>query len=74
MTEQLIGKLGYLGIALILILGGLGLPIPEEAPIIVAAVLSPQWNAELAAGDRELPGLASWSATWWSIFLGYLLR
>ena len=40
MTEQLIGKLGYLGIALILILGGLGLPIPEEAPIIVAAVLT----------------------------------
>src|SRR4029077_690426 len=34
------GKLGYLGIALILILGGLGLPIPEEAPIIVAAVLT----------------------------------
>ncbi len=40
MTEQLIGKLGYLGIALILILGGLGLPIPEEAPIIVAAILT----------------------------------
>ena len=40
LTEHLIGKLGYLGIALILILGGLGLPIPEEAPIIVAAVLS----------------------------------
>jgi membrane protein DedA with SNARE-associated domain len=40
LTEQLIGQLGYLGIALILILGGLGLPIPEEAPIIVAAVLS----------------------------------
>ena len=40
MTEQLIGKLGYLGIALILILGGLGLPIPEEAPIILAAVLT----------------------------------
>jgi membrane protein DedA with SNARE-associated domain len=40
LTEQLIGKLGYVGIALILILGGLGLPIPEEAPIIVAAVLS----------------------------------
>jgi membrane protein DedA with SNARE-associated domain len=40
LTEQLIGKLGYLGIALILILGGLGLPIPEEAPIIVAAILS----------------------------------
>jgi membrane protein DedA with SNARE-associated domain len=40
LTEQLIGKLGYVGIALILILGGLGLPIPEEAPILVAAVLS----------------------------------
>jgi membrane protein DedA with SNARE-associated domain len=40
LTEQLIAKLGYLGIALILIMGGLGLPIPEEAPIIVAAILS----------------------------------
>ncbi len=40
MTEELIGKLGYVGIALILVLGGLGLPIPEEAPIILAAVLT----------------------------------
>jgi len=40
LTEHLIGQLGYLGIALILILGGLGLPIPEEAPIILAAILS----------------------------------
>jgi membrane protein DedA with SNARE-associated domain len=40
LTEQLIGQLGYVGIALILILGGLGLPIPEEVPIIVAAVLT----------------------------------
>ena len=40
MTEAFIGKLGYLGIALILVLGGLGLPVPEEAPIILAAVLS----------------------------------
>ena len=38
MTEQLIEKLGCVGIALILVLGGLGLPIPEEAPIILAAV------------------------------------
>lgn len=29
-----------MGIALILVLGGLGLPIPEEAPIILAAVLT----------------------------------
>ena len=40
MTEALIAKLGYVGIALILVLGGLGLPVPEEAPIILAAVLS----------------------------------
>jgi membrane protein DedA with SNARE-associated domain len=40
LAEHLIGQLGYLGIVLILILGGLGLPIPEEAPIILAAVLS----------------------------------
>ncbi len=53
MTEQLIAKLGYLGIALILILGGLGLPIPEEAPIIVAAVLSRngKMNWPLALGS-----------------------
>ncbi|WP_422927229.1 DedA family protein [Singulisphaera sp. PoT] len=40
MAEALVGKLGYLGIALVLMLGGLGLPVPEEAPIILAAVLS----------------------------------
>ena len=40
MTEQIVAHLGYVGIALILILGGLGLPIPEEAPVILAAVLS----------------------------------
>ncbi len=40
MTEELIERLGYVGIALILVLGGLGLPIPEEAPIILAAVLT----------------------------------
>jgi membrane protein DedA with SNARE-associated domain len=40
LTQELIGKLGYLGITLLLLLGGLGLPVPEEAPIILAAVLS----------------------------------
>ena len=47
MAEQIIAHLGYVGIALILILGGLGLPIPEEAPIILAAVLSR--NAKMIA-------------------------
>ncbi|HEX8202864.1 MAG TPA: DedA family protein [Isosphaeraceae bacterium] len=40
LAENLIGHLGYLGIVLLLVLGGLGLPVPEEAPIILAAVLS----------------------------------
>ncbi|WP_148593616.1 DedA family protein [Aquisphaera giovannonii] len=40
MTEHLVEHLGYVGIALILVLGGLGLPIPEEAPVILAGVLS----------------------------------
>jgi len=40
LTEHLVGQLGYVGITLILILGGLGLPIPEEAPIILAGVLT----------------------------------
>ena len=40
MTEQFVGQLGYFGIALVLVLGGLGLPVPEEAPIILAAILS----------------------------------
>ncbi len=40
LAEQIIAHLGYVGIAMILILGGLGLPIPEEAPVLLAAVLS----------------------------------
>ncbi|CAN5806290.1 hypothetical protein BH23PLA1_BH23PLA1_04190 [soil metagenome] len=40
LAEDLIGKLGYFGIILLLVLGGLGLPVPEEAPIILAAILS----------------------------------
>lgn len=40
MTQELVEKLGYVGIFLLLVLGGLGLPVPEEAPIILAAVFS----------------------------------
>ncbi len=53
LAEELIGKYGYVGIALILILGGLGLPIPEEMPIIVAAILTR--NGQMIA----VPALAS---------------
>ncbi len=40
MADSLLGKFGYAGIILLLVLGGLGLPVPEEAPIIGAAMLS----------------------------------
>lgn len=40
MADDLIAHFGYFGIFLVLVLGGLGLPVPEEAPIIVAAVLA----------------------------------
>ena len=40
MTVDLVRRLGYFGIVLLLVLGGLGLPVPEEAPVILAAVLS----------------------------------
>ncbi|WP_169975085.1 DedA family protein [Tautonia rosea] len=40
MAEDLIERFGYIGIILLLVLGGLGLPVPEEVPIIVAAILS----------------------------------
>lgn len=40
MAEDLIERFGYIGIILLLVLGGLGLPVPEEAPIILAAILS----------------------------------
>ncbi|MEW4571097.1 VTT domain-containing protein [Tautonia sp. JC769] len=40
MAEDLIERFGYIGIVLLLVLGGLGLPVPEEVPIIVAAILS----------------------------------
>jgi membrane protein DedA with SNARE-associated domain len=40
LANDLISQFGYLGIFIILVLGGLGLPIPEEAPIIIAGILS----------------------------------
>lgn len=39
-SAEIVARLGYLGIILVLVLGGLGLPVPEEAPILLAAVLS----------------------------------
>ncbi|HEV3166110.1 MAG TPA: DedA family protein, partial [Isosphaeraceae bacterium] len=60
MTENLIQHLGYVGIILLLVLGGLGLPVPEEAPIILAAVLSKK-------------GTMLWPMALGSCFIGVLL-
>ena len=52
-SDAIVARLGYLGIVLVLVLGGLGLPVPEEAPIILAAVLARNgqmvWPLALAA-------------------------
>ena len=40
LADALIAQTGYFGIFLVLVLGGLGLPVPEEAPIILAAILA----------------------------------
>ena len=40
MANEFISQFGYFGIFIVLVLGGLGLPVPEEAPIIIAGILS----------------------------------
>ena len=60
MADALIGQTGYFGIFLVLVLGGLGLPVPEEAPIILAAVLSRK-------------GTMSWAPALGACFAGVLV-
>lgn len=42
MIAQLIDSLSYAGVLLVLLAGSLGLPVPEEIPIVTAGVLSHQ--------------------------------
>jgi membrane protein DedA with SNARE-associated domain len=53
LADDLILKFGYFGIFIVLVLGGLGLPVPEEAPIILAGILSRKGTMEI------IPALAS---------------
>jgi len=64
LTEELVGHLGYFGIALILVLGGFGLPIPEEAPVLLAAILS---------RNGKLSGALAFSACVIGVLLGDFL-
>ncbi len=67
MVEHLIETLSYAGLLLVLLLGSLGLPIPEEVPIVTAGILShegvmrwwlalPTCIAGVLAGDLVLYG------------------
>jgi len=56
LAEELIGQYGYFAIVLLLVLGGLGLPVPEEVPVVLAAILSKKGTlwAPLAFGSCVL--------------------
>lgn len=61
MTGNLIAQYGYFGIVLLLVLGGLGVPIPEEAPIVLSGILAHKermnvWLALLACFTGVLVG------------------
>jgi len=68
MLTQLIGNFTYPGVFLILLATGLGVPIPEELPIVIAAMMS-RWDvmhwwgallsclAGVLAGDMLLYGV-----------------
>ena len=73
MLTQLIGNFTYPGVFLVLLATGLGVPIPEELPIVIAAMMSRWevmhwWGALLSclagvlAGDMLLYGWAATSA------------
>jgi membrane protein DedA with SNARE-associated domain len=42
MVQQAIASLSYAGLLIVLLLGSLGLPVPEEVPIVTAGILSHQ--------------------------------
>jgi len=60
LADDLILKFGYFGIFFVLVLGGLGLPVPEEAPIILAGILARK-------------GTMHWSPALGSSFAGVLV-
>ncbi len=46
--QELIHQLPYLGVVLVLIAGGLGVPIPEDVPLLIGGYLCGVGKAELA--------------------------
>jgi membrane protein DedA with SNARE-associated domain len=71
LAQDFISHLGYLGIVAVLVLGGLGLPVPEEAPIILGGVLASKGRLDPALaflagyggvilGDLVVYGLGYW--------------
>ena len=73
MTDFFLGNWSYLGIIVILILTGAGLPLPEEVPVIAAGVLSSHgtmdpWLAFFSCVIGALGGrysdVLAWAALW----------
>ena len=67
MTDFFLGNWSYLGIVVILILTGAGLPLPEEVPVIAAGVLSShgQMNPWLAFLACVIGALAGDTVMYW---------
>jgi len=71
MAQDIIAQLGYLGIVAALILGGLGFPIPEEAPVILGGLFAQRGRLDpslafaasllgVLVGDFVVYGLGYW--------------
>jgi len=67
MAEFLLGHGKYLALIVVLILTGVGLPIPEEVPVVAAGVLSAHGHMEpwLAAVCCLIGALLGDSASYW---------
>lgn len=67
MTDFFLGNWSYLGLILILVLTGAGLPLPEEVPVIAAGVLSSlgQMNPWLAFLSCVIGALAGDTVMYW---------
>jgi membrane protein DedA with SNARE-associated domain len=55
--QELVGRFTYAGVLVTLLLGSLGLPIPEEMPIIAAGILADVHRVERWLALAALIGL-----------------
>jgi membrane protein DedA with SNARE-associated domain len=53
--QELVTRYTYAGILTALLLGSLGVPIPEEMPIVAAGILSHEGARAVVAGAADVP-------------------